>query len=324
MPYKTCRHIMEHGQFCQSPALSKRDYCYFHIEFRARRLKMARARAICEQWWLDLPCIEDMRSCQAATSRVIEGMAAKVIDPERGKALLSGLRLSASNFKARKAWGPLSDYRVNQALPFVGTYPGFEAVHNLPADLDLDEDPLTAFPIPESPEPLPLAETEAPNVNSGTAADVPLAPLVGSSWSKTIWGGEASAEDMELMDIAKREGQDAMLRRAAQVERNRRRSERRLQRARYAELARKHNIQLAAEKIVAEQKRAAAAKAQANIAENEATAEARAGATPALEPRIGDGPHRMEELTDARKPPSSAGSVTAAPETAAASVSRVK
>ena len=148
MPYKTCRHLMENGNSCQSPALSKRDYCYFHIEFRARRLKMARARARSEQWWLDLPCIEDMRSCEAATSRVIEGMAAQVIDPARGKALLSGLRLAASNFKARKAWDSHSDYRVNEACAFIGSYPGFEAVHDLPKDLDLDEDPLKLFPMP--------------------------------------------------------------------------------------------------------------------------------------------------------------------------------
>ena len=253
MPYKTCRHIMEHGQFCSRLRLSKRDYCYFHIEFRARRLKMARARAIKRQWWLDLPCHRRHALLPGRGGASLEGMAAKVIEPEREPRRCSpALRLSASNFKAREAWGPPSAIPgESERCPFVGIS-GFEAVHNLPARPRSGRSPLTAFPIPESPEPLPLAETEAPNLNSGTAADVPLAPLVGSSWSKTIWGGEASAEDMELMDIAKHE---ARIHAASRCPSSAQPPPRRTPAAtrRYAELARKHNIQLAAEKIVAEQ-----------------------------------------------------------------------
>ena len=69
---------------------------------------------------------------------------------------------------------------------------------------------------------------------------------------------EVTAEDMEVWDIAEREGEQASWKRAAALERNRRRRERRLQRARYEEMARNRNIQTAAMRIARDQKRAEA------------------------------------------------------------------
>jgi hypothetical protein len=261
MPYPTCRHILENGYFCQSPALKKRDYCFFHQEFRARRMKMARARARGEHWWLDLPCIEDMRSCQAAISRVIEGMAAKVIEPDHAKLLLSWLRLASSNFKARKAWEVSSDYENDRSFKNVADYT-FEADHDLPEDFDLDQDPLQAFPMPEA-VPEPLAKSEGRTAKS-VLQDAET-PIPGVRF-------EITADDMELMEVQEREGEAAMMKRAAVLERNRQRRERCIQRARYEELARNRNIQLAAQKLVLDQQRAAQAEADAAGAQATAAA----------------------------------------------------
>ena len=38
MELRTCDHLMEDGIYCQSPALRGRNYCYFHINIRVRRL----------------------------------------------------------------------------------------------------------------------------------------------------------------------------------------------------------------------------------------------------------------------------------------------
>ncbi len=70
---------------------------------------------------------------------------------------------------------------------------------------------------------------------------------------------EATDDDMELMDVYERQGEQAGLQRATVLERNRKRRERREQRIRYEEMARNRNIQLAAEKLFIDQQRQAGA-----------------------------------------------------------------
>ncbi len=41
---KLCQHVKDDGVLCGSPALKRRSCCYFHIELRRRRRRMARAR----------------------------------------------------------------------------------------------------------------------------------------------------------------------------------------------------------------------------------------------------------------------------------------
>jgi hypothetical protein len=70
---------------------------------------------------------------------------------------------------------------------------------------------------------------------------------------------QVTADDMELTDVYERQGEQAGLKRAAVLERNRKRRERREQRMHYEEMARNRNIQLAAEKLLADQQRQAGA-----------------------------------------------------------------
>ena len=41
MELRTCDHLKEDGVYCNSPALRGRDYCYFHLNLRGRRLNRA-------------------------------------------------------------------------------------------------------------------------------------------------------------------------------------------------------------------------------------------------------------------------------------------
>ena len=45
MSFRTCDHLKEDGVYCDSAALSGKNFCYFHLNLRGRRLKMARALA---------------------------------------------------------------------------------------------------------------------------------------------------------------------------------------------------------------------------------------------------------------------------------------
>ena len=39
MAIKLCHHIKEDGICCKSAALHGRDYCFFHLTFRGRRMR---------------------------------------------------------------------------------------------------------------------------------------------------------------------------------------------------------------------------------------------------------------------------------------------
>ncbi len=71
MSVRTCDHLKEDGFYCKSPALRGRDYCYFHLKLRGRRLNMARARALAADHPLDLPFPEDMHSVQVTLFEVV-------------------------------------------------------------------------------------------------------------------------------------------------------------------------------------------------------------------------------------------------------------
>jgi hypothetical protein len=45
MLIRTCDHLKEDGVYCDSPALRGQNFCYFHLNVRGRRLKMARVLA---------------------------------------------------------------------------------------------------------------------------------------------------------------------------------------------------------------------------------------------------------------------------------------
>ncbi len=42
MPANHCHHIKEDGVFCESPALSGRRHCYFHLRPLDRNMKFTR------------------------------------------------------------------------------------------------------------------------------------------------------------------------------------------------------------------------------------------------------------------------------------------
>ncbi len=258
MPHNICRHVHANGVLCQSPPLRNREYCHFHLDQIGRQLRAARARARHQPARLKLPLLEDPFAVQVALMQVADAIAYDEIDALRGRLLLSVLRLASSNLKTTRAWQhePLFVAGEDTASA-VTEWPGFEQENDLPPDFDLHTDPEAAFP--------PLLPAAQPETESPLKARVRQALADG----KTVVPGTAYAvtgDDMELMEIYERDGDHAALKFASEIECNRKRRERRLQRAHYEELARNRNIQLAAQKLAFDQERQAQAQTEATSA----------------------------------------------------------
>ncbi len=81
-----CRHVKTNGLRCQSPALGRRDYCFFH----ARALTPPKAQ-------LALPVLEDPNSIQLALLDLARLVAADRLEHKRAYLLLHILQTAAGN-----------------------------------------------------------------------------------------------------------------------------------------------------------------------------------------------------------------------------------
>ena len=110
-----CEHIKSNGEFCGSPALRGRNYCYFHLTYRGRRLRAERAQAqvtglaraygldpeaaaaAAAQVPLELPPLEDANSVQIALMQVIDAILHNQLDNKRAGLVLYALQTASSN-----------------------------------------------------------------------------------------------------------------------------------------------------------------------------------------------------------------------------------
>ena len=148
MEFRTCDHLKEDGVYCNSPALRGRDYCYFHLNLRGRRLKAASTRALGPEQPINLPFPEDMHAVQVSLFEVLNGLANNRIDPKRAGLILYGLQQAATNLSHTPGWeGRCQPVRADQPLLAL-EYPDFEEHYHLSPDVDLEADPEAE---PESP-----------------------------------------------------------------------------------------------------------------------------------------------------------------------------
>ena len=107
----------------------------------------------------------------------------------------------------------------------------------------------------------------------------------------------ATADQVEIVEVYEREGEEAMMKCIVEQQRNRKRRERRAQRVHYEEVAHNRNIQFAVEKLIADRQRlskTAAAKAQSA-----------SDGVAALSPTVG----QQDAATDRKPPQSEAGTL---------------
>ena len=279
MPQPTCRHVHANGALCKSPPLRGRDYCHFHLDQIGRQLRAARSRARHLPSRLKLPLLEDPFAVQVALMQMADAITYNEIDVQRGRLLMSVLRLASRNLTAARAW-------KHDAL-FVAEgdaeteWSSFEQENELPQDFDLSLDPELAFP---SPQEKVIGAAHHPDIamygdtateGSATAPSSVLRARIRQALGEAEPSSPAvTADQVELMDIYERQGEKAATKFADQMVRNDRRRERRVERAHYEELARQHNIKLAARKLIEEQQRqagAAGAPADPQVAADDAS-----------------------------------------------------
>jgi hypothetical protein len=147
MSVRTCDHLKEDGVYCNSPALHGRNYCYFHLNLRGRRLKSARARRHGDKPALNLPFPEDMHAVQIGLAEVMWALAEDRIETKRAWAILNSLQQASNNLNQTARWQgereAVGERRPLRAL----NDPNFERRFGLPGSIDLNADPEGAPPL---------------------------------------------------------------------------------------------------------------------------------------------------------------------------------
>ena len=141
MEFRTCDHLKEDGVYCNSPALRGRNYCYFHLNLRGRRLNMARGRALGPDQPVNLPFPEDMYAVQVSLGEVINRIVNNQIAPRQAGLALYGLQQAATNLNNTPGWqGHCHPAEPNQPLLAL-EFPDFEEHYHLPKGVDLEAEP---------------------------------------------------------------------------------------------------------------------------------------------------------------------------------------
>ena len=165
MELRTCDHLKEDGIYCQSPALKGRDYCYFHLNLRGRRLNMARTRALAADQPLDLPFPEDMHSVQVTLFEVVNALVNERIDTKTAGIVLYAMQQASTNLNIKHASQSMCP-AVKPDEPLLALeFRDFEEQYHLPKGIDLETNPEVALqesgPLPETTgsRPPPLFRT---------------------------------------------------------------------------------------------------------------------------------------------------------------------
>ena len=200
MSVQFCQHVKVDGTLCQVPPLDGRHYCHFHLETLGRRMRMARARARREPYHLVLPILEDLNSVHVARMQVMDALTSGLLDRKLGGLLLFGLQAASKDL--RSAGAPrlgVCDPAIDTA-PRATEHPNFEAKFDLPSDLDLSQPPEVVFPAAAATEPtVDRAERSAYRSNP---------------WQ------DVNPEDVELEEIRVAQGEEALRKRSAELEKS--------------------------------------------------------------------------------------------------------
>jgi hypothetical protein len=281
----TCRHVLANGALCQAASLRNREYCRFHLQQIGRRMKAARARARHQAPLLQLPLLEDLYSVQVALMQLADAIAWREIEPQYARLLTTVLRLAMQNLKSKQAWDRPSRFQLDTAEAAPTTWDTFEREHDLPADLDLGLEPEVVFPLNPTEGLNGVPEQE----RTTGAPYIPGVGMYGNDDPARARAGQilrdaetpvpgspvrVTADDVEILDVYEREGNEAMMQVIVEQQRNRRRRERRARHLYYEEVARNRNIQFAAQKLLEDQRKAASPEPRPRVSISEEVAQA--------------------------------------------------
>jgi|SRR5271166_5096439 len=93
-----CRHIMGNGTQCGSPALRKKEYCFYHQQSRPWKIECYSEGKYATGEIL-LPFFEDAHSIQAVVREVVQMVLQKRIEQKTASLVLYALQIASSNLK---------------------------------------------------------------------------------------------------------------------------------------------------------------------------------------------------------------------------------
>jgi hypothetical protein len=93
-----CQHIKVNGTQCASPAMRRQKLCYFHKQYRQKRLEI-NSNTQRERWKVTLPVLEDANSIQMGLVQVMRLLVTCQIDHRTAGLLLYALQTASSNLK---------------------------------------------------------------------------------------------------------------------------------------------------------------------------------------------------------------------------------
>ena len=149
---RQCKHVKPNGEFCGSPSLRGRNYCYFHLTHIGRRLRAARSQARAQSPEnavvpLELPPLEDANSIQISLMQVVDALLHNRIDCKRAGLVLYALQTASSNLANGANFG----YRSGAAV--AGRYDDFEEDYELGEDVpELKTDEIAEVKLTEQQE----------------------------------------------------------------------------------------------------------------------------------------------------------------------------
>jgi hypothetical protein len=94
-----CEHLKVNGTQCESPALRRNHYCYFHKRWQEARIVLNANRARRGRAALELPVLEDANSIQVSLMQIMRLILSGQIDPKTAGLLLYALQTASSNLR---------------------------------------------------------------------------------------------------------------------------------------------------------------------------------------------------------------------------------
>ena len=105
-----CQHLKVNGTQCGSPALHQHKFCYFHQQWRQKRLVINSNRQR-ERGQVTLPVLEDANSIQMGLVEVMRLLVTQQIEHKTAGLLLYALQTASANLK-RTSFEPEQPTRV--------------------------------------------------------------------------------------------------------------------------------------------------------------------------------------------------------------------
>ncbi|MGA6984854.1 MAG: hypothetical protein WBZ01_02265 [Terriglobales bacterium] len=123
-----CRHIKVSGIQCGSPALRKKDFCFYHQQNRPIAVECY-SEGKYATGEIALPVFEDAHSVQAVIRQVVQMVLQKRIERKTASLLLYALQIASSNLKRMELEKPQPEQVVTDPETI-----GLETVSQTPLD----------------------------------------------------------------------------------------------------------------------------------------------------------------------------------------------